>query len=615
MTLGGEPKIGQADGATGRGEARIAVISAAGLYVVGAALTATCAVLPRVSSTTAVVAVAATAILTAGALLAAVRRERAGLVLAWVADLWGIVLVAVLCAATGGAKSPFALIYFFAIGHAAAFQPRRRFMLVSLAGLLAFLSPLAYEHVSTTFAATACVGMVLALLTCGVVHFALNRMRDQRRRLEFLIAATSMLDSSLDPDETLRRIAQIAVPELAELCVIDLVGRDGAIETTLAAAVDPAVAAEVERVRKEFPLDMRGAHPVARVLDSNEPQIIRDLSDRSALQRLSQRGEDQRFMQDAGYGSAAVFQIVARGRTHGTISFLRVGTDVRYRRDELAVLKDLTGRAAMAYDNARLYAERAHVARTLRHSLMPATLPAIPGLELAAYFRPMGAGNEVGGDFYDVFGDDRHSWLVVGDVCGSGAEAAALTGFIRHTTIAYARQATNPAEVLAQVNQAMLDQDFEGRFATTILAHVILRGSVYECTIATAGHPAGLVRRSGGAVEELGDCGTLLGVFPDPVIPEVSAVLEPGDVLALYTDGLSDARAPDRTITVQEMSERLRRSSPGDAQDAIDALLELVELDDTVRDDIAILALRVMEPTSNGGIIRRDDRAAADRPG
>jgi serine phosphatase RsbU (regulator of sigma subunit) len=614
MTVGAEPQIGQADGATGRGEIAVAVISAAGLYVVGAALIATAAWLPHVSSAPALIAVAATALLTAAGLIAATSRGHAGLVLAFVADVWGIVLIVVLCAASGGARSPFALIYFFAIGHAAAFQPRRRFVLVSLAGLLAFLAPLAYEHVSTTFAATACVGMVLALLTCGVVHFALNRMRDQRRRLEFLIAATSVLDSSLDPDETLRKIAQIAVPELAELCVIDLVGSNGAIETTLAAAVDPAVAAEVERVRKEYPLDMRGPHPVARVLDSNEPYIIRDLTDQGARRQISDRGEDQRFMQDAGYGSAAVLPVVARGRTHGTISFLRVGTDVQYERDQLAILKDLTGRAAMAYDNARLYAERAHVARTLRRSLMPAMLPAIPGLDLAAYFRPMGAGNEVGGDFYDVFGDGRYSWLMVGDVCGSGADAAALTGFIRHTTIAYTREATNPAEVLAQVNQAMLDQDFEGRFATTILARVIVRGGVCECTIATAGHPAGLVRRAGGAVEELGESGTLLGIFPDPDIPEVSATLEAGDLLALYTDGLSEARAPDRTVSVWEMRERLRQSSPGGAQDAIDALLDLVELDDTVRDDIAILAVRVGEPTANGGVTQRDDRAPADPP-
>ena len=100
----------------------------------------------------------------------------------------------------------------------------------------------------------------------------------------------------------------------------------------------------------------------------------------------------------------------------------------------------------MAFDNARLYAERTRVAQTLRRSLMPSALPAIPGLELASFFRPLGAGSEVGGDFYDVFGDEHGCWLVVGDVCGKGAEAAALTGFLRHTTVAYARDADSPGD-------------------------------------------------------------------------------------------------------------------------------------------------------------------------
>src|SRR6202040_1719937 len=134
--------------------------------------------------------------------------------LAFVADMWGVLLVGLLCASTGGAHSPFALIYFFAIGHAAAFQPRVRLAIVSGASLAGFLTPLAYEHVSTMFASGAAVGMVLALLTGGAVHYALNRMRVQRRLLESLVAATSGLDASLDPAATARRIARTAVPAL-----------------------------------------------------------------------------------------------------------------------------------------------------------------------------------------------------------------------------------------------------------------------------------------------------------------------------------------------------------------------------------------------------------------
>jgi Stage II sporulation protein E (SpoIIE)/GAF domain len=588
-----EPGATNAEEGIRRREARAAVAFAAALYVVGAALTATATLLPHVSSPTGVVAIAVTALLTAGGLMFVFFRGSGGLVLAFVADLWGVVLIALLCAATGGVSSPFALIYFFAIGHAAAFQPRARFVLVSIAGLAGFLSPLAYAHVATMFAAIATIGVVLALLASTVIHFALNRMREQRGRLELLIAATAKLDTSLDPAETLRKIAHTAVPELAQLCVIDLIDRHGSITSSVAAAVDPAIAAGVERIREAFPLDIRGPNPVAQVLQTRAPCVMHDLADREVLRRMAQGDDHERFMRGAGYRSVAVFPLIARGRTHGAISFIRLHDDARYTPSQLAVLQDLTGRAAMAFDNARLYAERAHVARTLRRSLMPAVLPVIPGIELASYFRPTGAGNEVGGDFYDAFGDEQSVWLMVGDVCGKGAEAAALTGFLRHTTIAYARESASPGRVLAQVNRAMLDQDFDGQFATAILARLGFLEPGVNVTIAAAGHPAALVARAGGEVEEFGDSGTLLGVFADPVIEEVSTVLKPGDALALYTDGLSEAHAPDRTVTPQEMIERLEERSPSIAQDAIDTLLELVDLNDEVRDDIAILAVQI----------------------
>jgi Stage II sporulation protein E (SpoIIE)/GAF domain len=576
-----------------RREANIAVQSAAGLYVVGATLTATAALLPRVESPAGVAAVAALALLTAAGLLLVCAHDRAGPTLAWAADMWGIVLIALLCASAGGASSPFALIYFFAVGHAAAFQQRDRFLLVCLLALVAFLVPLTYTHVSATFAAVACVGIVSALLASGALHLALGRARDERWRLEFLIAATANLDTSLDPPQALRRIALTAVPELAELCVIDLIDPLGTITETVAAAVDADVARGVERMRREYPLDLRGTHPVARVLETKAPEVVDDLRDSAELLRAAQSDEHQDFMRAASYSSAAVFPMIARGRLLGVISFLHLGRDVRYGAREIAVLEDLTGRAALAFDNARLYAERAHVAHTLRRGLMPVALPTVPGLELASYFRPMDAGNEVGGDFYDVFDDGASCWLVIGDVCGKGAEAAALTAFLRHTTVAYARERAGPARVLSRVNDAMLEQDFEGRFATAILARLQLRSSEAQLTLAVAGHPAALIMRAGGHSETLGVPGTLLGVFPETAIEEVSTVLARGDSLTLYTDGLSDAHAPGRTVSTHEMVDQLQRAAPRVAQETINALLELVDLNKRARDDLAILCARV----------------------
>jgi hypothetical protein len=607
------PNIEFAEQPLSEPEVRAALLVCAGLYIVGGALCGTAALLPHVRAPAAIVAVAINAYLVAAGLVYAAERGRGGLPLAFVADLWGVVLIAVLCAAGGGASSPFALIYLFAAGHAAAFQPRGRFVIVALSSLIAFLLPLVYEHVSRTFGAVACVGIVLALLTTIVIHFALNGAREHRHRLKFLIDATATFDTSLDPAEALRNLARAAVPELAELCVIDLLDRDGSIGATVAAAVDPAIAEGVEQMRRELPLDLDGAHPVARALASGEPCVVDDLTDSEALNDAAQGDVHQRFMRESGYRSAAVFPMIARGRTHGAISFLHLHSNARYGRDVLSVLEDLSGRAAMAFDNARLYAERTRVAQTLRRSLMPTELPLIPGLELASFFRPLGAGSEVGGDFYDAFGDEHGCWLVVGDVCGKGAEAAALTGFLRHTTVAYARDADSPGKVLSQVNRVMLDQDFEGRFATAILVNLRFSGGDVTVTVASAGHPAALLTRDGGTVGELGERGALLGVFADPAIHEASTVLYPGDSLALYTDGLLEAHAPMHTLTSAEMIDRLRSDPPAAAGEAIDALLGLVELDEHVRDDIAILTARVTAPSASVSSFARaaDARAAA----
>ncbi len=579
-----------------KGEARLAVASAAALYALGATLIATSFLLPKVSSPFGAAAVALDAYLAACALLWAVRRGRSSLGLAWAAELWGIVVIVVLCASTGAATSPFALLFFFAIGHAAAFQPWRRFALTSVLGLLAFLAPLVYSHVDANFAAIACIGAVLAILTTGVLHVALERMRADRRRLELLLAATARLDTSLDPQQTLRRIAATAIPELAELCVVDLVDEDGTIVTTVAASVDPHVAERVERMRPEQRPERLAGHPVARALTERTSTVVSDLHEGARGDGLQTAGIlPEEPARDAR--SATFVPMVARGRMLGVMSFVHAG---RPRRGQLRLLEDLTGRAALAYDNARLYAERAQVARTLRRSLMPSALPAVPGLELESYFRPLGAGSEVAGDFYDVFADRDGCWLVVGDVCGKGAEAAVITAFLRHTTAAYAREGSGPGGVLAQVNRAMLEQDFEGRFATEILARLDYDQAGTVLTIAAAGHPAALVTRAGGATEEFGAGGTLLGIFPDATVTESTTTLCVGDSLTLYTDGLSEAQAPRRLLTTSEMIGALRDRPPESPEQTIAALLGLLDLRQGARDDIAILAARVASVQARG---------------
>ncbi len=591
-------------------EVRAAILAAAGLYAVGGALCATALLLPHVRAPAAIAAVGVNAYIVAATLVLAAQRKRGGLELAFVADLWGVVLIAVLCAGSNGASSPFALIYFFAIGHAAAFQPRGRFVLVTLAGLIAFLLPIAYEDVSATFGAVACVGLVLAILTTVVIHLALNGMREHRRRLKFLIDATATFDSSLDPAEALRNLARAAVPELAELCVIYLLDRDGQIERTVAASVDPALAREVERVREQIPLDLAGVHPVAEVLRTGEPRVVADLTDQAALARIAESDEHQQIMRDAGYRSAAVFPMVARGRTHGAISFLHIDNDAPYGRGVLDVLADLSDRAALAFDNARLYAERSYVAQTLRRSLMPSSLPVDPRPRARELLPPARRRQRSRRRLLRRL--RRRAQLLAGRrrrlrQGRRGGRADRLPAPHDRRLRARRRQ---PGRVLSQVNRVMLDQDFDGRFATAILVHLRFTGGRVAVTLASAGHPAALLTRAGGATTQLGERGALLGVFADAEIRETSAVLQPGDSLALYTDGLLEAHAPEQTVTPEQMIERLGASAPEAAREAIEALLTLVELDDRVRDDIAILSARVTPAASSVSTLEQRPRAA-----
>ena len=552
-------------------EERAALASCAGLYLVGATLTATSALLPHVDSPAGVVAVAVSAYSTAAALMLARVRASNRLTIAWLADLWGVVLIGVLCASTGGASSPFGLIYFFAIGHAAAFQPRRRVLDVCLAALAGFLAPLAYGHVSRTYWAIAFVGVALALLCAAVVHYALERMREERSRLEFLINATANIGSSLDPRQTLTKVARTAVPELADLCVIDLIDSDGSITATVAAASDPRLAAAMEECvartrsgsaagtlwRTLCAAGRRSCATTSRARRSS-PRPPRTETSRLAF-CATRDAAPQRWCRWSRAGacsgrcrSCACRAPPATRPPRSRCSRISPGAP-RSRSTTLACMPSVpTSRTRFA------------AASCPRSSLW------VPGLQLASFFRPTGAGSEVGGDFYDVFTDGDDCWLVVGDVCGKGADAAVLTGFLRHTTLAYAREEVTPAEVLARVNDAMLDQDFDGRFATAILARLRFSLEGVQLTLAAAGHPPALISRAAGGAEEFGENGTLLGVFDDPIIVDSSTILAPGDTLALYTDGLTEAHAPQPAHRRGD-ARGVSRREPAVAQEVVDA--------------------------------------------
>ncbi|MDX6642229.1 MAG: two-component system, NarL family, sensor histidine kinase FusK [Solirubrobacteraceae bacterium] len=252
--------------------------------------------------------------------------------------------------------------------------------------------------------------------------------------------------------------------------------------------------------------------------------------------------------------------------------------------------------AAVTSERRRAEDAAAEIATTLQESLLPRTLPALPQMDSATYFRPAGKGHRVGGDFYDVFlaGDGRWG-LAVGDVVGKGPRAAALTALARYTLRAASIREQLPSRVLASLNDAVRRQDEAGAVCTAIYATLDTNGSTPTMTVSSGGHPLPLVLRSDGSVEQVGEPGTLLGVDATPSLSDYSTELGPGESVLFYTDGLIDAFAPRRVVELSELESVLRSCTGRNPAEIVAAVEQSLLASDELepRDDVAIVVLQV----------------------
>lgn len=264
---------------------------------------------------------------------------------------------------------------------------------------------------------------------------------------------------------------------------------------------------------------------------------------------------------------------------------------------ELLVLRDVTERMVAEDRLRQVLAERTRIADALQTSLLPAELPQPDGLRVAARFRPAGDGREIGGDFYDVFPLDSHEWgVVLGDVSGKGAEAAAVTALVRYTLRALAALHRSPREVLAAVNTALLGQGTQERFCTLVYAVVRPQPGGLHVRLCLGGHHQPLLARADGRVEAVGRFGTALGLFDEPELHDVVVELGPADLLCLFTDGLVEARDGDRQFGADRAAEvlALHREAPPDAVGlALERAARAFGGRDLV-DDLAIVVLQVV---------------------
>ncbi|HSK49450.1 MAG TPA: PAS domain S-box protein, partial [Solirubrobacterales bacterium] len=357
----------------------------------------------------------------------------------------------------------------------------------------------------------------------------------RRRAQEFLVTASRQLESSLDPAETARTIVATAVPELAELCLIDFVRSDGWLGDSIVAGANSELATRLEEIRSRSPIDPEGDHPVAQVLRERRPMIWRDLTRPEVAAEVVQNEDHRQLIEDAGYNSAAVVPLIARGRTLGALSFLHAHRNLRYDPHDLEFLAELGDRAAMALDNARLYRERDRIAANLQRGLRPPRPADVPGLEIAVVFEAAGEGIEIGGDFYDVLPTEDGCWVLIGDVAGKGSAAAGVSVALRHSVRGLTREIGDPEEVLRRVNELLLEGNSLNDLATVQLLRLHRNGSGWKLGLAAAGHTpavhASPVRAS------LHGGGTLLGAWPDSAIERHELELAPGETLVLSTDG------------------------------------------------------------------------------
>jgi sigma-B regulation protein RsbU (phosphoserine phosphatase) len=235
------------------------------------------------------------------------------------------------------------------------------------------------------------------------------------------------------------------------------------------------------------------------------------------------------------------------------------------------------------------------LARTLQDSLLPPDLPHVPGLDLGAVYRPAGRGDEVGGDFYDVFSTGPGDWIVViGDVVGKGVAAATLTSLVHYTVRAVAMHVRRPRAVLAALNDALLRQNAE-RVCTVAVARVrLVAGDPAHVTICLGGHPRPLALRRDGDPVPVGRFGTVLGALPSPTLHETTTTLQPGDALLLYTDGVVEGRRGGDFFGERRLSALLGtlrdRDAPTIAGEIAAAAVD--HQGGTPADDIAVVVVR-----------------------
>jgi len=427
-------------------------------------------------------------------------------------------------------------------------------------------------------------------------------LRQANARLDLLQRAGSQVGTTLDIHRTAEELAALAVPELADRIAIDLCDsvlqgddppctgrgglrlrrvavRDVATTSVVAFAVGDLIAAPLTSV-------------AASTVWSGKPMLARNWDEMTGQVAYTAGQADA--LHARGVHSLMLVPLIARGVTLGVAVFCRAENREPYSPADVRLVSDLTSRAAVHIDNARLYTREHATAVTLQRSLLPRHIPPVPGLEVAYRYQPASQAAEVGGDWFDVIAlDSGQIALVVGDVTGHGTHAAALMGQLRTTTAALARLGHPPGQIMAQLSALVAAQGDE---AGATCLYAVYDPVSRRCRLTRAGHlPPALLHPDG--TVEFPDLpgGLMLGVGQGRY-PVTDTQLPQGSVLALYTDGLIEQPGQDLATGMSRLAHALA-ASPAQSPDQLCESV-LASTGPHPHDDIALLLARTTAQTS-----------------
>jgi serine phosphatase RsbU (regulator of sigma subunit)/PAS domain-containing protein len=419
------------------------------------------------------------------------------------------------------------------------------------------------------------------------------------RRLDLMTAVSRLLLENAPLNETiaLQRCARLLASELAALVIVD-VARGQRLRRQYAVGGEDQPSAELARtVAAQDP--QHGSLPHT-VHDTGSSQLITRAEDASIL---GTGPDGVPLLMQLGATSVLSVPLSDGERSYGALTLARRPSAGQFEIADLGLVEEIGEQLALAITMDRKVRQHSQVADALRYSLLPRELPGVPGVEVATTHLAATENPEVGGDFFDVYRTSSGWGMAIGDVCGRGDGVAEASAAARHAIRVVAHSTHDPGDVLDTANQIVLAEEFSGRFVTACAAHVRWKDESLEVTLGSAGHPAALLLRRDGELRQLRGGGLPLGIFPDAGPALEQHDLSAGDTLIFYSDGLADAHRPGQGYFDDQLPGEVAALA-GRTPDQILARIQEVAVEfcqGKVRDDITMLALRVIEPPGTPG--------------